>query len=204
MTLLGLIFFSNQYLSNTYRNNHFSIRILEQYTQPEFYTQSPFKPNLQVVHQQISQLKDQQNQLNSALNKFGLIYRIFIVIQLIALFYLTFKYKPSAFDGILVSSFPLISACFILMVSGYFNHQFLEGERANDQLIRSTFYLLFISTPIFSYAGFQLNNREIQHNLHQQKWMSYLCLVFFIISSAGLIISLFGLLLVPDISNFKN
>ncbi len=202
--LLGLIFFSNQYLSNTYMNNHFSIRLLEQYTQPGLYTQSPFKPNLQMVHQQISQLRAEKKQLNTTLHKSRLIYKIFIIIQLIAFFYLTFKYKPSAFDGILVCSFPLISASFILMEFGYLNNYFLEGERANDQLINSTFYLLFIFTPIFSYAGFQLNNREIQHKLHQQKWMSYLCLVFFIISSAVLIISLFGLLLVPDISNFKN
>lgn len=157
-----------------------------------------------MVHLQISQLKDQQNQLNTALNKFGLTYKIFIIFQLIAVFYLTFKYKPSAFDGILVNSYPLISACFILMLLGYLNHQFLDGERANDQLIKSTYYLFFIATPIFSYAGFRLNNREIQLNLHQQKWVSYLCKGLLLISMVVVIISMFGILLVPDISNFKN
>lgn len=204
MMILGLTLSTNQYLSNTYRNNHFSIRLLEQYTQREFYTQSPFKPDLQMVHHQISQLEAEQLLINCALNRFGLINTVLIITQLIALFYLTFNYKPSAYDGILVSLFPLIFATFILMILSYLNHHFMEAERANDQLIKSIYYLLFVASPIFSYAGFHINNKEFKLNLHQQKWMGYLCKGLLIIFTVVLIISMFGILLVPDISNFKN
>lgn len=204
MMLLGLTFFSNQYISKSYRNHLFSIRLLEKYTQREFYAQSPFKPYLQMVQQQISQLEAEQLLIKSALNRFGLIITILIITQLVALFYLTFNYKPSAYDGILVSLFPLIFATFILMILSYLNHHFMEGERANDQLIKSIYYLLFVASPIFSYAGFRLNSKEIKLHLHQQKWMGYLCKGLLIISMVVVIISMFGILLVPDISNFKN
>ncbi len=204
MMTLGLTLSTNQYLSNTNRNNRFSIRLLEKYTQREFYAQSPFKPDLQMVQQQISQLEAEQRIINSALNRFGLINTVLMITQLVALFYLTFNYKPSAYDGILVSLFPLICATFILLILSYLNHHFMEGERTNNQLIKSIYYLLFVASPIFSYLGFCLNSIEFKLNLHQQKWINYLCLGFFIVSTVVVIFTMFGLLLIPDISNFKN
>lgn len=203
MMIVGLTLFSNQYLNNSYQNNYYSISLLEQYTNHEFYTQSSFKPDLKMVRQQIDELKTEQTLIKTTLYKLGLMNTI-LTIVLIAIFYFMFNYKLSAYDGILVSLFPLIFAAFILMGLSYLNHQFIEGERANDQLIKSIYYLLFVASPIFSYAGLRLNIREIKLHLHQQKWISYLCKGLLIIFTVVLIISMFGILLVPDISNFKN
>jgi hypothetical protein len=197
-----LTLFSKQYLGN--KNKHYSIRLLEKYTQSEFYPQKPFKPDLKMVRQQIGQLKTKQNLVKRTLHKLGLMNSTLIIIQLLAIFYFTFNYQLSAYDGILVSLFPLICASFILMLLRYLNHHFMEVEKANHQLIKSTYHFLFVSSQIFSYLGFRLNSIEIKLNLHQQIWISYLYLGFFIVSSAVIIFTMFGLLLVPYISNFKN
>lgn len=204
MMIVGLTLFSNQYLNDSYQNNYYSISLLEQYTNHEFYTQSSFKPDLKMVRQQIDELKTEQTLIKTTLYKLGLMNTILTIVLLIAIFYFMFNYKLSAYDGILVSLFPLIFAAFILMGLSYLNHQFIEGERANDQLIKSIYYLLFVASPIFSYLGFRLNSIEFKLNLHQQTWINYLCLGFFIVSTVVVIFTMFGLLLIPDISNFKN
>ena len=204
LVVLGLTLFSNHYLDNSYQNNHYSIDLLGQYTQNEFYTQSPFKPDLKLVYLKIEQLKTEQIQIKTKLYYLGLLNIGLIIVLLVAIFYFTFNCKLSAYDGILVSLFPLICATFILLILSYLNHHFMEGERTNNQLIKSIYYLLFVASPIFSYLGFRLNSIEFKLNLHQQKWINYLCLGFFIVSTVVVIFTMFGLLLIPDISNFKN
>ena len=204
LVVLGLTLFSNHYLDNSYQNSHYSIDLLGQYTQNEFYTQSPFKPDLKLVYLQIEQLKTEQIQIKTKLYYLGFLNIGLIIVLLVAIFYFTFNYKLSAYDGILVSLFPLICATFILMIFSYLNHHFMEGERSNNQLIKSIYYLLFVASPIFSYLGFRLNRIEFKLNLHQQTWINYLCLGFFIVSTVVVIFTMFGLLLIPDISNFKN
>ncbi len=204
MMILGFAICSNQYLIKTHTQNIESLKILEQYTDSTLYNQTPFKPDLRVVYQQISQLKHEQLVLSSLLDKLSVIIFIFIFIQLLSIFYLTFNYKLSSFDGLFFSLFPIISGCFILIGLNYFNHQFTSGENANNQLIKSIYYLMFITTPLFSFIGYQLNKKEITLHVNQLKWINYLCLALLIISITMVIISMFGLFLVPDLSNFKN
>jgi hypothetical protein len=144
MMILGFAICSNQYLIKTHTQNIESLKILEQYTDSTFYNQTPFKPDLRVVYQQISQLKHEQLVLSSLLDKLSVIIFIFIFIQLLSIFYLTFNYKLSSFDGLFFSLFPIISGCFILIGLNYFNHQFTSGENANNQLIKSIYYLMFM------------------------------------------------------------
>ena len=135
LVVLGLTLFSNHYLDNSYQNNHYSIDLLGQYTQNEFYTQSPFKPDLKLVYLQIEQLKTEQIQIKTKLYYLGFLNIGLIIVLLVAIFYFTFNCKLSAYDGILVSLFPLICATFIFMILSYLNHHFMEGERSNNQLI---------------------------------------------------------------------
>jgi hypothetical protein len=200
LLLLVLVIFTKYHLTKTNLNNHFSINLLEEYLKDETNNVSVFKPNLLKVNQQIKQLKAEQVSINHSLK----IINPLVIIQMLVLLRFVLHFKIRKLDGLVVSLFTLLVACSIFIVFKGLDHFYLEGSRANNSLTKQIYYSLSMLFPIFCFSGYFLNQQEIKLGYHQYKWISTLLLSVGIILGVIILISGFGLFLVPDLSNFKN
>ena len=204
LILLLLVLFTKYHLTKTNLNNHFSINLLEEYLKDETNNVSVFKPNLLKVNKQIKQLKAEHVSINYSLKIINPVVIILFIIQMLVLLHFVLHFKIRKLDGLLVFLFTVLLACCIFIVFKGLDHFYLEGSRANNSLIKQIYYSLSMLFPIFCFSGFFLNQQEIKLGYHQYNWISTLLLSIGIIFGVIILISGFGLFLVPDLSNFKN
>jgi hypothetical protein len=204
LLLLVLVLFTKYHLTKTNLNNHFSINLLEEYLNDETNNVSVFKPNLLKVNKQIKQLKAEHVSINYSLKIINPVVIILFIIQMLVLLHFVLHFKIRKLDGLLVFLFTVLLACSIFIVFKGLDHFYLEGSRANNSLIKQIYYSLSMLFPIFCFSGFFLNQQEIKLGYHQYNWISTLLLSIGIIFGVIILISGFGLFLVPDLSNFKN
>lgn|GEM_PF-2356651 len=118
-------------------------------------------------------------------------------------------YKPDfsvkKFDGItLMVAYILLVYTIFAIFKIFINDHFQNGHNATINFRVNTEIILLIITPLVFFATVKMNNIEMRKNMHQQKWITILALVFAVLS--GLIVLVVGIavLSTPDVSTFTS
>ena len=143
-------------------------------------------------------------QLDQELIHLGTLKRTFTFsIILILAFTILGLYKlnlnVTRFDGLSLFVFTLLLYGFYSFIYE-FSGGFYGGHNASMDIRIGILIGTFIIPPILFYTVYRMNIIELSHNLHQQKWISYLAISFTIISLLLALIIGMGILFTPDLS----
>ena len=86
----------------------------------------------------------------------------------------------------------------------FIDGQFEDGHNATSSIRITTEIIFLIISPLIFYATFKMNKFEISKNMHQEKWITNLALILFIISGLIALIIGIGILSTPDVSKFTS
>jgi hypothetical protein len=125
---------------------------------------------------------------------------------LLLIFFITFKpnFSVNKFDGLtlMVSYILLIFSLFTIFK--IFIDEFEDGHNATSSIRINTEIILLIISPLIFYAALKMNKFEISKNMHQEKWITNLALVLFLITGLIALVIGIGILSTPDVSKFTS
>jgi len=125
---------------------------------------------------------------------------------LLLISFITFKsnYSINKFDGLtlMVSYILLIFTLFTIFK--IFIDEFEDGHNATSSIRINTEIIILIISPLIFYAALKMNKFEIIKNMHQEKWISNLALVLFVITGLIALVIGIGILSTPDVSKFTS
>jgi hypothetical protein len=125
---------------------------------------------------------------------------------LLLISFITFKpnYSVKKFDGLTLMVSYILLIFILFTIFKIFIDEFEDGHNATSSIRINTEIILMIISPLIFYATLKMNKFEISKNMHQEKWITNLALVLFIISGLIALIIGFGILSTPDVSKFTS
>jgi hypothetical protein len=126
---------------------------------------------------------------------------------LLLIFFIAFKpnFSVNKFDGLtLMASFILLICIIFTIFKIFIGGQFEDGNNATSSIRITTEIILMIISPLIFYTTFKMNKFEISKNMHQEKWITNLAVVLFVISGLIALVIGIGILSTPDVSKFSS
>jgi hypothetical protein len=125
---------------------------------------------------------------------------------LLLISFITFKpnYSVKKFDGLTLMVSYILLIFILFTIFKIFIDEFEDGHNATSSIRINTEIILMIISPLIFYATLKMNKFEISKNMHQEKWITNLALVLFIISGLIALIIGIGILSTPDVSKFTS
>jgi hypothetical protein len=154
------------------------------------------------------EVKDICLQLNQELIELDILKRTFIFSSIFILAFTIFGlYKfilnVTRFDGLSLLVIALLFFGFHWLVYE-FSGVYYGGHSASMDIRILIFFGSFIIPPFLFYTAYRLNKIELNLHLHKQKWISYMAVALTILSLLLALIVGIGVLIIPDVSSFKN
>ena len=126
---------------------------------------------------------------------------------LLLIFFIAFKpnFSVNKIDGLtlMVSHILLIFTLFTIFKI-FIDGQFEDGHNATSSIRINTEIILLIISPLIFYATLKMNKFEISKNMHQEKWITKLAVVLFVITGLIALVIGIGILSTPDVSKFTS
>jgi hypothetical protein len=125
---------------------------------------------------------------------------------LLLISFITFKpnYSVKKFDGLTLMVSYILLIFILFTIFKIFIDEFEDGHNATSSIRINTEIILMIISPLIFYATLKMNKFEISKNMHQEKWITNLASVLFIISGLIALIIGIGILSTPDVSKFTS
>lgn len=125
---------------------------------------------------------------------------------LLLISFITFKpnYSVKKFDGLTLMVSYILLIFILFTIFKIFIDEFEDGHNATSSIRINTEIILMIISPLIFYATLKMNKFEISKNMHQEKWITNLALILFIISGLIALIIGIGILSTPDVSKFTS
>jgi len=143
--------------------------------------------NLETEIEQLNQIK-------------GILKFTFVLIAILFLWIITkMEWRTVRFDGLtlLIANILLLNFHWLFE---WFTDKFEEGQNATVNIRIVMSIALLIIQPILFYIAYKWNKIELFQNLHKQKWISYIAIVFTVLSGLLALVIGIGILLTPDLS----
>lgn len=126
---------------------------------------------------------------------------------LLLISFIAFKpnFSVNKFDGLtLMVSYILMIFTLFTIFKIFIDGQFEDGQNATSSIRTTTEIILLVISPLIFYTTLKMNKFEISRNMHQEKWITNLALVLFVITGLIAIVTGIGILSTPDVSKFTS